>query len=161
METIFIVDDCDTNLMAAETALEGKYRTFTMPSAEVMFKLLEKITPDMILMDVEMPEMDGFQAISVLKSDEKLKSIPVIFLTAKHDSESEIHSFEMGAIDFINKPFSTPVLVKRIETHIETARLVKKNQQAVHDIYKAAISVIVDLLESCDKVTHTERTFAC
>jgi len=122
MKTIFIVDDNDTNLMSAKTALDGVYKTFALPSAEKMFKLLERITPDLILLDVAMPEMDGFQAMSVLKADEKLKVIPVIFLTAKNDAESEIRGFEMGALDFIDKPFSAPVLIKRIETHIETEK---------------------------------------
>ena len=161
-KTIFIVDDNDTNLMAAKAALDGTYKTFALPSAARMFKLLEKITPDLILLDVDMPEMDGFQAMSNLKADEKLKQIPVIFLTAKHDAESEIHGFEMGALDFINKPFSAPVLIKRIETHIETDRLVKESQQAVRDIHNATISVIADVVENRDKVTggHIERTQA-
>jgi len=162
MKTIFIVDDNDTNLMAAKTALDSTYKTFAMQSAAKMFKLVEKITPDLILLDVDMPEMDGFQAMSVLKTDEKLKSIPVIFLTAKNDAESEIHGFEMGALDFINKPFSAPVLIRRIETHIETDRLIKESQQAVRDIHNATINVIADVVESRDKVTggHIERTQA-
>ena len=162
MKTVFIVDDNDTNLMAAKTALDSTYKTFALPSAAKMFKLLEKITPDLILLDVDMPEMDGFAAMSALKSDEKLKPIPVIFLTAKHDAESEIRGFEMGAFDFIKKPFSAPVLIKRIETYIETDRLIKESQQAVRDIHNAAISVIADVVESRDKVTggHIERTQA-
>ena len=160
MKTIFIVDDNDTNLMAAKTALDGAYKTYALPSAEKMFKLLEKITPDLILLDVDMPAIDGFQAMSVLKSDEKLKPIPVIFLTAKNDVEFEIHGFEMGALDFINKPFSAPVLIRRIKTHIDTDRLIKESQQAVRDIHNATISVIADVVESRDKVTggHIERT---
>ena len=162
MKTIFIVDDNDTNLMAAKTALDNAYRTFALPSAAKMFKLLEKITSDLILLDVDMPDMDGFQAISVLKADEKLKTIPVIFLTAKNDAESEIRGFEMGALDFINKPFSAPVLIRRIETHLETDRLVKESRQAVRDIHNATISVIADVVECRDKVTggHIERTQA-
>jgi putative two-component system response regulator len=160
MKTIFIVDDNDTNLMAAKTVLDGTYKTFALPSAEKMFKLLEKITPDLILLDVDMPEMDGFQAMSILKSDAKLRPIPIIFLTAKNDAESEIRGFEMGALDFINKPFSAPVLIRRIETHIETDRLIKESQQAVRDIHNATISVIADVVENRDKVTggHIERT---
>jgi putative two-component system response regulator len=148
--------------MAAKTALDGTYKTFGLPSAAKMFKLLEKITPDLILLDVDMPETDGFQAMSVLKADEKLKFIPVIFLTAKNDADSEIRGFEMGALDFINKPFSAPVLIRRIKTHIETDRLVKESQQAVRDIHNATISVIADVVESRDKVTggHIERTQA-
>jgi putative two-component system response regulator len=160
MKTIFIVDDNDTNLMTAKTALEGIYRTFALPSVAKMFNLVDKITPDLILLDVDMPEMDGFEAMRILKSDEKKKSIPVIFLTGKNDAESEIHGFEMGALDFINKPFSPPVLIRRIETHIEIDRLIKESQQAVRDIHNATIHVIADMVENRDKVTggHIERT---
>lgn len=160
MKTIFIVDDNDTNLMMAKIALDGTYKTFALPSAEKMFKLAEKIIPDLILLDVDMPEMDGFEAMSVLKSDIKLKSIPVVFLTAKHDPDSEIKGFEMGALDFINKPFSPPVLIRRIKTHIETDKIIKESQQAVRDIHNATISVIADMVENRDKITggHIERT---
>jgi len=123
MNTIFIVDDNETNLMAAKTALEGKYRSFALPSAAKMFKLAEKIMPELILLDVDMPEMDGFEAMAKLKSDEKLKSVPVIFLTAKNDAETEIRGFEMGAFGFINKPFSPSVLIKEIEKCLETNKI--------------------------------------
>ncbi|MCL2064163.1 MAG: hybrid sensor histidine kinase/response regulator [Candidatus Cloacimonetes bacterium] len=125
MKTIFIVDDKDTNLLLAKTALEGAFKTFALPSAERMFKLADKITPDLILLDIDMPDMDGFEAMSILKKDEKLKSIPVIFLTGKNDAASEIHGFELGALDFINKPFSAPVLLKRVESHIEMDNMIK------------------------------------
>ncbi|MCL2481526.1 MAG: response regulator [Spirochaetaceae bacterium] len=160
LKTLFIVDDDDTNLMAAKTALDGTYKTFALQSAASMFKLAEKITPDLILLDIDMPEMDGFEAMSVLKSDVKLNSIPVIFLTAKHDAKSEIHGFELGALDFISKPFSPPVLIKRIESHIETDKLIKRSLRAVRDIHNATISVIANMVENRDKVTgrHIERT---
>jgi len=160
MKTVFIVDDNDTNLMAAKTALDGKYKAFALPSAARMFKLAEKIMPDLILLDVDMPETDGFEAMEALKSDEKLKTVPVVFLTAKHDAESEIKGFEMGALDFISKPFSPPVLIRRIETHIETDKLIKESQRAVRDLHNATISVISDMVESRDKITggHIERT---
>jgi len=129
MKTIFIVDDNETNLMTARIALDGKYKVFALPSAAGMFKLAEKILPDLILLDVDMPEMNGFEAMEVLKSNEKLKSVPVVFLTAKNDAESEICGFEKGALDFINKPFSPPVLIKRIEMHIEIDKLIKESIQ--------------------------------
>ena len=136
MKTIFIVDDKDTNLLLAKTALEGSFKTFALPSAERMFKLAEKITPDLILLDIDMPEMDGFEAMSILKKDEKLKSIPVIFLTGKNDATSEINGFELGALDFINKPFSAPVLLKRVETHIEMDKLIKAIYQKNEELLK-------------------------
>lgn len=160
IKTLFIVDDNDTNLMAAKTALDGIYKTYGLPSAAKMFKLLEKISPDLILLDVDMPEMDGFDAMQTLRSDECLRRVPVIFLTAKQDAVSEIHGFEMGALDFIYKPFSEPVLIKRIEHHINTDKLIKDSQKAVRDIHNATISVIADMVEARDKVTggHIERT---
>jgi len=160
MKTIFIVDDNATNLVTAKNALACGYKTFALPSAERMFQLLGKITPDLILLDVDMPEMDGFEALSILKSDGKLKNIPVVFLTAKSDAESEIHGFEIGAIDFISKPFSPPVLIKRIETHIETDKIIKQSLKSVRKTHNATINVIANMVESRDKVTggHIDRT---
>ncbi|MDR0222159.1 MAG: response regulator [Oscillospiraceae bacterium] len=160
MKTIFIVDDSETNLLGAKTALGDAYRSFALPSAERMFKLTEKIMPDLILLDVEMPEMNGFEALELLKKDEKLKKVPVVFLTARQDTAAEIRGFELGAIDFITKPVSPPVLLRRIETHIEIDRIVKKSEQKVRDIHNATIGVISDLVESRDKVTggHIDRT---
>ncbi|MCL2721968.1 MAG: response regulator [Treponema sp.] len=118
MKTIFIVDDNATNLVTAKTVLEGSYKTYALPSAARMFQILEKIFPDLILLDIEMPETDGFEALSALKANEKYKSIPVIFLSANHDSESESRGLKAGALDFIVKPFSPPELIKSIETHL-------------------------------------------
>jgi len=160
MKTIFIVDDNDTNKVAAKDALDNNYVTFALSSAERMFKLMERITPDLILLDIDMPEMDGFEAMKVLASDPNFKNIPVMFLTAKQDTESEIRGFELGAIDFINKPFSPPVLLKRIEVQLHLDHVIKKSQKAVRDAYEATISVLTNFLDSRDKTTggHVERT---
>jgi len=160
MKTIFIVDDNDTNLAAAKDALSNAYKTYPLPSAKKMFNLLEKIIPDLILLDIEMPEMDGFEALSVLKADEKFKDIPVVFLTARNDVESEVRGFEIGAVDFIIKPFSPPVLKKRIESHIETEKLIKKSLQSVRKVQNATINIIANMVENYDEVTggHIDRT---
>ena len=160
MKKIFIVDDNDANLLLAKNALDGMYETYALPSAARMFKLLEKITPDLILLDVDMPEMDGFEAMQKLKENERLKTIPVIFLTAKQDTESEIQGFEMGAIDFITKPFSPPVLLKRIKTHIEVDKLIKESQRDLRETHDATINVVADMVENRDQMTggHIERT---
>jgi putative two-component system response regulator len=132
MKTIFIVDDNDTNLTAAKTALDGTYKVYALQSAALMFNFIEKITPDLILLDVDMPEMDGFEAMKLLKSDERLKSIPVIFLTAKNGAPTEIQGFKLGALDFINKPFSPSILINRIESRIEWDMLTKADQKIVN-----------------------------
>ena len=84
-KTVFIVDDNDTNLAMAKSALKEQYRVMTLPSAEKMFALLEKIKPDLILLDIEMPEMDGFEALQLLKDNEAYADIPVVFLTGMTD----------------------------------------------------------------------------
>ena len=162
MKTIFIVDDNQTNLIAAKNALDDSYKTFAMSSCERMFKLAKKITPDLILLDIEMPEINGFEAMEAIKSDKNLKSVPVIFLTSMNDTASELKGFELGALDFINKPFSTPVLIRRIQTHIEQDKLIKESQQSLRNIHNATISIVANMVERRDKVTgdHIERTQA-
>jgi putative two-component system response regulator len=164
MKTIFVVDDNDTNLVAAKNALDGTYKIFTISNAARLFKLAEKIKPDLILLDVEMPEIDGFTAMKMMKTDPELipllSNVPVIFLTAVSDVKAEIRGFELGAVDFINKPFGAPRLIKRIESHIETDKVIKNSQKSLRNIQNAMISVIAELVENRDKVTggHIERT---
>ena len=118
MKTIFVVDDTNINLLNAEKALSEKYNVITMSSAAVMFEVLADIRPDLILLDILMPVMDGFGALEKLKSDPKYADIPVIFLTGKNDGIIEAKGFKMGAIDLISKPFSKPVLLNRLEKHL-------------------------------------------
>ncbi|MCL2811386.1 MAG: response regulator, partial [Clostridia bacterium] len=105
-KSIIMVDDDTTNLTVARNNLAGKYTFFTAPSGAKLFQILEKVTPDLILLDIAMPEMDGFAIIKLLKSTKKTWDIPVIFLTAKIDPESEVKGLDLGAVDYITKPFS-------------------------------------------------------
>ncbi|MCL2276548.1 MAG: response regulator [Treponema sp.] len=160
MKTIFIVDDNEADLASVKKALAGSYKICALTSAEKLFQHLEKTAPDLILLDDETPEKDGYQALAALKSDEKNKSIPVVILTAKHDEESEIRGFEMGAVDYINIPFSPPVLKKRIEALIETDKLIKKSMENISKIHNATINIITSLVENRDEITggHIDRT---
>jgi len=162
MKTIFVVDDSDTNLSMAEAALDDHYRVMTMPSAIRMFSLLEKVIPDLILLDIEMPGMDGFEALKKLKSDHLLTNIPVVFLTGRTDSDVEVHGFEMGAVDFITKPFSAPVLHNRIKTHLDIDMIIRERTSQLHRLQNSIVSVLANIVESRDKGTggHIERTSA-
>jgi len=162
MKTIFVVDDSDTNLSMAEEALDKLYRVMTMPSANKMFSLLGKITPDLILLDIEMPEMDGFEALKKLKSESLWSNIPVVFLTGRTDAAVEVHGFEMGAVDFITKPFSAPVLINRIKTHLEIDELIRERTAQLNRLQNSIVSVLANIVESRDKGTggHIERTSA-
>jgi len=115
---IVLVDDNLATLNQGKSLLQDFYRVYTVQKAATLFENLEHDIPDLILLDVEMPEMDGFETIRRLKADPRWKDIPVIFLTAKSDEESERKGFSLGAVDYITKPFSGPLLQKRISNQI-------------------------------------------
>jgi len=160
LKTIFVVDDNDVNLSVVKEALKGFYKVMTLPSAAKMFSLLEKVTPDLILLDIEMPETDGFKALRLLKNNESQKDIPVIFLTSMTDAEIEARGFEIGAIDFITKPFSEPVLLNRMKTHLHIDEIIRERTERLKRLQSSLIIVLADMVENRDEVTggHIERT---
>jgi len=115
---IIAVDDNMENLNALKNTLKEIYRVYPIPAALELFDLLQHIQPDLILLDVEMPEMNGYEAIKKLKSDSKYHEIPIIFLTSMSDEQSEMEGLKLGAVDYIHKPFVTPLLLQRIKTHL-------------------------------------------
>ncbi|MDR2702391.1 MAG: response regulator [Spirochaetaceae bacterium] len=115
---IFAVDDNPENLIALRNTLKDIYGVYPCPSALEMFDLLGHIKPDLILLDVEMPDMSGYEALKKLKSDDRYHDIPVIFLTSLIDELSEMEGLKLGAVDYIHKPFITPLLLQRINTHL-------------------------------------------
>jgi putative two-component system response regulator len=160
MKTIFIVDDNLTNIGSAKDALEGLYRTFAMQSAEKMFAMLKKIHPDLILLDIAMPVMSGFEAIKLLKSEPLYSDIPVIFLTGTNDPQVEVKGLDLGAVDFILKPFAIPTLRRRIKLQLSTDELIKEAKHELRHMQNAMLGVIADLVENRDSTTgaHIERT---
>jgi len=166
-KTIFVVDDSDINLSIAKEALKDQYHVMTMVSAAKMFMLLEKITPDLILLDIEMPDMDGFEALNLLKTNELFAAIPVIFLTGMTDAAVEVRGFQLGVIDFVPKPFSAPVLINRIKTHLDIDELIRERTSQLHEktvqlqhLQNGIVFVIADMVENRDHGTggHVERT---
>ena len=131
-KTIMLVDDNVANLTAGKNMLKDTYEVFPIPSGEKLFLLLQKITPDLILLDIEMPGMNGYQVITKLKEDEATAGIPVIFLTSWSDPESELEGLSLGAVDYVFKPFSPPLLIRRIENHL----LIESQKQSLEDYNK-------------------------
>jgi putative two-component system response regulator len=115
---IILVDDNPANLTACKKSLKDLYDVFPVPSAEKMFELLLHVFPDLILLDVEMPGTNGYEAMQKLREHEVYKDIPVIFLSAMDDAQSEIEGLNLGAVDYIHKPFVGPLLLRRIEMHL-------------------------------------------
>ena len=159
-KNVFVVDDNAVNLAVAKDALKNQYRVRTLPSAAKMFEMISKVTPDLILLDIEMPGMDGFEALSLLKEKELTASIPVIFLTSLTDEVVEAKGFQMGVIDFINKPFSVPVLLNRIKTHLGIDEIIKERTARLQNLQNALIFTLAEMVESRDQNTggHIERT---
>jgi len=180
-KTIFLVDDDLTNLTIGSNALAGHYNVVTLNSGTRLLKSLEKKTPDLILLDVDMPDMSGYETIKLLKSNSAFESIPVVFLTAKNDSENEIEGLSLGAIDYIIKPFSPPLLLKRIEVHLlvesqtkellaqkrelvnfnnNLQQMVETKTEAVLELQNAVLKAMAELVECRDDITggHIERT---
>jgi len=116
---ILVVDDVTTNLHYVGEVLKDKYTLSLVKSAEQALKALEKNPPHMILLDIKMPGMDGFELLEKIRSDARFASIPVIFLTADKQEEYESKCLKMGASDFIRKPFSAEVMLSRIERILE------------------------------------------
>ncbi|MBQ8567858.1 MAG: diguanylate cyclase [Oscillospiraceae bacterium] len=125
MKHILIVDDNKANLTAARTALSDIYKATAVVSGAQALKFLEKNTPDMILLDINMPEMDGFQVMAKIRENPELSELPIIFLTADSDAETEQKCLEAGALDFIAKPFVPAVMRSRIGRILELEELRK------------------------------------
>jgi putative two-component system response regulator len=159
MKTIFVVDDSNVNLLTAKEALSQDYNVFTLSSAAVMFELLDNVSPDLILLDILMPEINGFEALKKLKADVRYASIPVIFLTSKNDASAEVLGFELGVVDFISKPFSQPVLLNRIKTHLAIEEIISERTEKLLRLQNSMVSVLAKLVESRDKLTgrHIDR----
>jgi DNA-binding response OmpR family regulator len=117
--TILIVDDIPKNVELAANILQAENYNITFTtSGEAALKKVNEIDFDLILLDVMMPGMDGFEVCRILKSDPKFKEIPIIFLTAKSETENIVLGFELGAVDYVTKPFSAEELLARVKNHL-------------------------------------------
>ena len=120
---ILIVDDIPKNLQVLGSILnlESYQIAFASTGLEAL-NVLETTKPDLILLDIMMPEMDGFEVCSIIKSNTELKDIPIIFITGKAEQEDIVNGLKLGAVDYITKPFNTPELLTRVKTHVELKR---------------------------------------
>ena len=178
---IIMVDDNMANLAMGRNMLKTFYEVYPAPSAGKLFEILDNVVPDLILLDIEMPEMNGYETIKKLKATPCFADIPVVFLTGKTDESSELEGFELGAMDYISKPFSGPLLLKRIENQLLISRQKKDllaNQATLKDyadnlekkvcektaevlaLQNAVVTTVSDLVEFRDKLTggHIART---
>lgn len=164
---ILMIDDVQLNHEAARAVLEDTYKLYEALSAKAAFDILEKIMPDLILLDIVMPEIDGYEMLRLLKKSSKFKNIPVIFLTADTRPETEVEGFNSGIVDYITKPFVPIVMKKRIETQIALAEYersleekVAEKIEEIESMYDLITTSFAGLVESRDGVTggHLKNT---
>jgi len=116
---ILLVDDAPANLQVAREILKDTYKIRIATAGAKALELVKtQPPPDLILLDVMMPEMDGYEVCTRLKADPETRDIPIIFLTAATDVKDETQGFDVGAVDYIHKPFSPPVVMARVQTHL-------------------------------------------
>jgi len=129
---ILIVDDTTANLeVLGETLAEAGYTVATAIDGDRALKRVQTHPPDLILLDVQMPGINGFETCEQLKSDPQTASIPVIFMTAMADTESKVRGFALGAVDYITKPFQEQELLARVHTHLQLSHMTRHLEQIV------------------------------
>jgi cyclic di-GMP phosphodiesterase len=173
--TILVVDDAVENLMVLSEALAGSYRVRAAKDAAGALAIAaEEPRPDLILLDIVMPGIDGFEVCRRLKGDPATAAVPVIFLTARTDSADEEQGFALGAVDYISKPISPPVVRARVKTHLQLKASadflksqnrfleaeVERRTQEVRAIQDVAVLAVASLAETRDNETgnHIRRT---
>lgn len=123
---ILIVDDNPTNIDLLLATLQDSYRFGVCKEGESALQYVEKIKPNLILLDIMMPGIDGFEVCARLKKDPETALIPIIFITAMQDTESKTRGLELGAVDYITKPFHTSEVLARVQTHVQLDQMKKQ-----------------------------------
>ncbi len=138
MKKILVVDDEPLNIHVLVGLLKDKYKVIAAKSGEQALKAVNSSNkPDLILLDIMMPEMDGYEVCTRLKADSNTKDIPVIFISAKSSVSDETKGLELGAVDYITKPVSPAIVQARVYTHLalqEVRELVKRMEKELTDL---------------------------
>ncbi len=135
-QVILIVDDQSTNLKILSSVLSKQYSLSLANSGQNALKYLENNIPDLILLDIMMPDMDGYEVCARIKKNDHIKDIPVVFLTAKTDIEDVVKGFDCGAVDYITKPFNITELLVRVRNHLSMQRTRNQLRQANAELKK-------------------------
>ena len=153
--TVLVVDDEPNNLEVLGELLNTEYRVLVANNAETGLTLALSQRPDLILLDILMPNLNGFDACSLLKSSPKTQHIPIIFLTALDDIKDKVRGLELGAVDYVTKPFQLQELLSRINVSLKISQLTKKlkqkNEILIQEI-KARKNVELELKKSEERL---------
>ena len=159
---VLVVDDEPLNILIAERVLQKKgYDTVSAPNGKKALEIAEKELPDLILLDIMMPEMDGFEVCEKLSASEITKNIPVIFLTAVSDRDSLILAFQKGGKDYVRKPFHADELLARVNTHVALKKAIEKQANLILKLTSALneikqLSGLLPICSHCKKIRNDE-----
>ena len=138
---ILIVEDTPANIQTLTAILkEQGYRISVATNGRQALQVIETIRPDLVLMDVMMPEMDGYETCRQIKASARWQDLPIIFLTARTDTADIVRGFELGAVDYVGKPFNAHELLARVRTHLTIDRLNKENTRLLLNVLPAPIA---------------------
>ena len=138
---ILVVDDTPANIQTlAATLKERGYQISVATNGRQALDLVARVRPDLILLDVMMPEMDGFETCRHLKGADSTRDVPVIFLTAKTETVDIVQGFELGAVDYVAKPFNAHELLARVNTHLTMDRLRRENERLLLNVLPAVVA---------------------
>jgi two-component system, sensor histidine kinase and response regulator len=155
---IMAVDDQPANLKLLEDLLSQKgYTVRSFPRGRLALEAAARNPPDLILLDINMPEMSGFKVCELLKSDENLAAIPVIFLSALADATDKVQAFQCGGVDYVTKPFQVDEVQARVETHLKIHQLQKESQLHATQLEELVASRTRELAESQARLKVLDR----
>lgn len=155
MQTILIVDDEPVNIKLLQSILQGKFNIrVATKGTEALDRVLIDPQPSLILLDIMMPGMDGFTVCKKLKADPNTSKIPIIFITAKNEIKDETYGFSIGAVDYINKPISSALLLARINTHLTLADREKGYERIIYQRTKELEKTQKDALSMLGEAGH-------
>jgi class 3 adenylate cyclase len=138
---ILLIEDAVANIQTLSAVLkEQGYQLNVATSGQQALDLLERVRPDLILLDIMMPGIDGFETCRRIKASTQWREIPIIFLTAKTDTADIVRGFEVGAVDYVAKPFNTHELLARVRTHLALDHLHRENQRLLLNVLPAPIA---------------------
>ena len=161
---ILIVDDEIKNIKLLDVLLGSAYNFFKALDGISAMEILKKEKVDLILLDIMMPDVNGYQLCTQVKNDPALKEIPIIMLTSLSDEESQLKALKLGAVDYVTKPFKIEILTARINTHLELKRsrdelqnTLKEKELLIHELTDALANIktlrsLLPICSSCKKI---------
>jgi diguanylate cyclase (GGDEF)-like protein len=149
---VLIVDDIPANIDILKSVLADEgYNISVATSGELALNIIPRSLPDLILMDVMMPGLNGFETCQKIKSDPSTRDIPIIFVTAKNETEDIVKAFDVGGVDYITKPYQYKEVLSRIKMHLQNRTLIKRNEKLISDLREA--NTRLDKLSRKDPLT--------